>query len=73
MANGEHQAPEGQDRRQFLRTAAQVAVTVPAVGLLVAASAKKAHAQINPYGQCIPDTQDFNNVDSSDAQLCRLT
>ena len=71
MANGEHQAREGHDRRQFLKTAAQVAVTVPAVGLLVAASAKKAHA-INPYGQCIPDTQDFN-TDPSDVQLCRLT
>jgi hypothetical protein len=36
-------------RRAFVKTAAQVAVTAPAVGLLLSASTKPAAAQISPY------------------------
>jgi hypothetical protein len=36
-------------RRAFVKTAAQVAVTAPAVGILLSASTKPAAAQISPY------------------------
>jgi hypothetical protein len=36
-------------RRAFVKTAAQVAVTAPAVGLLLSASTKPAAAQIGAY------------------------
>jgi hypothetical protein len=40
---------ETKSRRKFVTTAAQVAVTAPAVGLLLSASAKPAAAQISAY------------------------
>jgi hypothetical protein len=40
---------EIKSRRKFVTTAAQVAVTAPAVGLLLSASAKPAAAQISAY------------------------
>src|SRR5580658_7284559 len=40
---------ETKSRRKFVTTAAQVAVTGPAVGLLLSASAKPAAAQISAY------------------------
>jgi hypothetical protein len=36
-------------RRAFVKTAAQVAVTAPAVAVLLSASAKRAMAQLSPY------------------------
>lgn len=36
-------------RRTFVKSAAQVAVTAPAVGLLLSATTKPAAAQISPY------------------------
>ena len=36
-------------RRAFVRTAAQVAVTAPAVSILLAGTTKPAAAQISPY------------------------
>ena len=41
---------ESKGRRAFLRTSAQVAVTAPAVSMLLAASAKPAGAGANIYG-----------------------
>ena len=40
---------ETKSRRKFVTSAAQVAVTAPAVGLLLSASAKPAAAQISAY------------------------
>ncbi len=40
-------APKG--RRAFVLTSAQVAVTAPAVAMLLSASSKQAYAQITPY------------------------
>ena len=41
---------EGQKtRRTFVKTAAQVAVTAPAVSILLASTTKPASAQISPY------------------------
>ena len=40
---------EQNTRRRFIKTAGQVAVTAPAVGLLLSAGAKPAAAQITPY------------------------
>jgi hypothetical protein len=42
-------AEEGKTRRSFVRTAAQVAVTAPAVSILLAGTSKPAAAQISPY------------------------
>ena len=42
-------AEEGKTRRSFVRTAAQVAVTAPAVSVLLAGTSKPAAAQISPY------------------------
>ena len=36
-------------RRDFVKTSAQVAVTAPAVAMLLGASVKRASAQITPY------------------------
>lgn len=36
-------------RRDFVKTSAQVAVTAPAVAVLLNASTKRANAQISPY------------------------
>lgn len=36
-------------RRAFVKTSAQVAVTAPAIAVLLSASAKRAMAQISPY------------------------
>jgi hypothetical protein len=42
-------AGEQKSRRAFVKTAAQVAVTAPAVGILLSASTKPAEAQITAY------------------------
>lgn len=52
MADENSTTPEGKKdgtRRDFVKTSAQVAVTAPAVALLLKASTKSAFAQINPY------------------------
>ena len=48
--------PDGQaseitqkSRRDFVKTSAQVAVTAPAVAVLLSGMTKSAHAQISPY------------------------
>lgn len=41
--------PSSKGRRDFVKTSAQVAVTAPAVAMLLKASTKPAAAQINPY------------------------
>jgi hypothetical protein len=46
---GQPEVPQ-QTRRAFVRTSAQVAVTAPAVALLLGGASKSAHAQINRYG-----------------------
>jgi hypothetical protein len=40
---------EQKSRRAFVKTAAQVAVTAPAVGILLSASTKPAEAQVTAY------------------------
>ena len=46
----EGQAPEMQkSRREFVKTSAQVAVTAPAVAVLLSGVSKSSHAQISPY------------------------
>ena len=51
--------PEPKTRRTFVKTAAQVAVTAPAVALLLTATTKNAAAQPSPYGPgCVSDTED---------------
>jgi hypothetical protein len=58
-------------RRAFVKTAAQVAVTAPAVSILLAGTTKPAAAQINPYQasqQHILDDFTFgNNEEDIDA------
>ena len=54
MDKAGEQTPAGQDRREFLT---RVAITAPAVTLLVSAAAKKAHATPAIYG----DFTDLNN------------
>ena len=51
--------PESKTRRTFVKTAAQVAVTAPAVALLLTATSKNAAAQPSPYSSgCVSDTED---------------
>lgn len=48
-----------QDKRRFLKTVGKVAVTAPAVSLLLAVNTKTASAQVaNPYEQPSPPPQD---------------
>ena len=51
---------EPKTRRTFVKTAAQVAVTAPAVAMLLTATTKNAAAQPSPYGPgvCLGDTAD---------------
>ncbi len=50
---------EPKTRRTFVKTAAQVAVTAPAVAMLLSATTKNAAAQASPYGPgCAGDTAD---------------
>jgi len=42
-------AAKVQDRREFVKTAAKVAVTAPAAAMLLNASVKPAQARIEPY------------------------
>jgi hypothetical protein len=55
-------------RREIVTKATQVAVTAPAVALLLNASAKSAFAQVNPYVNHILDDFTFgNNEEDVDA------
>jgi hypothetical protein len=55
-------------RRDVVTTAAQVAVTAPAVALLLSASSKSAFATVNPYVNHILDDFTFgNNEEDVDA------
>jgi len=47
--------PASEDRRRFLKMASKVAVTAPAVTLLLAASAKPRQANAKMYEQPPPD------------------
>lgn len=56
MSTEKNVTPEGQasetvqkSRRDFVKTSAQVAVTAPAVAVLLSGVTKSAHAQISPY------------------------
>ena len=49
MADEEKIEVTPKSRRDFVRTSAQVAVTAPAVAVLLSASTKRANAQISPY------------------------
>jgi len=64
-------AEEGKTRRAFVRTAAQVAVTAPAVSILLAGTTKPAAAQISPYGasqlHILDDFTFGNNEEDIDA------
>lgn len=59
MANEKNASPDAgqpeqagqKSRREFVKTSAQVAVTAPAVAMLL--SSKPAHAQINPYNASV--------------------
>ena len=54
----------GESRRAFVKTAAQVAVTAPAVGILLSASTKPAEAAVTAYqatAQHILDDFTFGN------------
>jgi len=48
-------------RRSAIKTAAQVAVTAPAVGLLLSASSQSAMAQALPYGLQAGDDSSFTD------------
>jgi hypothetical protein len=51
-ANGEEgqpAQPEEKSRREFVKTAAQVAVTAPAVAMLLSGTSTPAHAQFSAY------------------------
>ena len=48
-------------RRELVKKSAQVAVTAPAVALLLNASTKQAFAQLNPYVHHILDDFTFGN------------
>ena len=53
-------------RRVFVKTAAQVAVTAPAVAMLLTASTKQAGAQVAPiYGLTVGDDGRVFNADDS--------
>jgi len=58
-------------RRDFVRTAAQVAVTAPAVSILLAGTTKPAAAQISPYSasqlHILDDFTFGNNEEDIDA------
>src|SRR5689334_22816330 len=58
-------------RRAFVRTAAQVAVTAPAVSILLAGTSKPAAAQISPYAasqlHILDDFTFGNNEEDIDA------
>ena len=58
-------------RRAFVKTAAQVAVTAPAVGLLLSATTKPAAAQISAYqasaNHILDDFTTGNNHEDIDA------
>jgi hypothetical protein len=58
-------------RRAFVRTAAQVAVTAPAVSILLAGTTKPAAAQISPYvasqNHILDDFTFGNNQEDIDA------
>lgn len=62
-------APKG--RREFVTTSAKVAVTAPAVAMLLSASTKPASAQISPYGashlHILDDFTFGNNEEDVDA------
>jgi hypothetical protein len=54
-------------RRAIVTSAAQVAVTAPAVGLLLSASSMPAAAQSRPYGESQdPSVDDFHTTGSED-------
>ena len=69
--------PEGQSeptqksRREFVKTSAQVAVTAPAVAMLLSGVSKSAHAQISPYqasaSHILDDFTTGNNREDVDA------
>ena len=58
-------------RRAFVRTASQVAVTLPAVSIILAATSKPARAGIHPYCACgfhiLDDFTFGNNEEDIDA------
>jgi hypothetical protein len=70
--NTDKTEPAPPSRRDLVTTAAQVAVTAPAVALLLNASTKSAFAQISPYqGSQLHILDDFtfgNNEEDIDAQ-----
>jgi hypothetical protein len=69
--NLEQIGPTPQSRRSFVKTSAQVAVTAPAVAVLLNANAKRAMAQISPgYASSMHILDDFtfgNNEEDIDA------
>ena len=59
-------------RRDFVKTSAQVAVTAPAVAMLLSASTKQAAAQMSPYNNpthnhILDDFTFGNNAEDVDA------
>jgi hypothetical protein len=68
---GQPSEPEQKSRRDFVKTSAQVAVTAPAVAMLLSGVSKSAHAQINNYqasqSHILDDFTTGNNREDVDA------
>jgi hypothetical protein len=72
---GQASEPEQKSRRQFVKTSAQVAVTAPAVAVLLSGMSHSAHAQISNYGasasHILDDFTFGNNEEDVDAKSGR--
>jgi|SRR5579862_4377048 len=68
---GQTSEPVEKSRRAFVKTSAQVAVTAPAVAMLLSGVSKSAHAQISNYGaslsHILDDFTTGNNREDIDA------